>query len=443
VHVIVIGAGQVGSSIARSLADSHDVVIVDVDGERVEAVQYDADVLAVQGDGTELEDLKAVDVEGADLLIASTDDDETNIVACGTAKTVGDPFTIARVKSTKYLTTWRKSEGAFGVDFMVGTNLLTAEGIVRVIGLPAASDVESFADGQVQMAEFSLPEGSPVAGQSVREADRFESLTFAAVLRDDDVVVPRGDTVLRAGEEVVVIGSPESVRLFATAVAPDVVGARDVMIVGGSSVGFHTAELLETRGLSPQLIEQDPQRARSLAEQLPRTSVLENDATDRDFLTREHIEEVDVVIATLDSDQTNLLAALLADRLGADRSIAVVEDGKYVDLFEAVGIDVAINPREVTAEEITRFTREYQAEKVAMIEADRAEVLELEITAESVLAGRPIREAAGELPAGVVIGAITRDGAFVVPRGDTVVEPGDHVVVFAEMSVIDDATNLL
>jgi trk system potassium uptake protein TrkA len=293
------------------------------------------------------------------------------------------------------------------------------------------------------MAEFSLPEGSPVAGQSVREADRFESLTFAAVLRDDDVVVPRGDTVLRAGEEVVVIGSPESVRLFATAVAPDVVGARDVMIVGGSSVGFHTAELLETRGLSPQLIEQDPQRARSLAEQLPRTSVLENDATDRDFLTREHIEEVDVVIATLDSDQTNLLAALLADRLGADRSIAVVEDGKYVDLFEAVGIDVAINPREVTAEEITRFTREYQAEKVAMIEADRAEVLELEITGEHALGGRPIREAAGELPAGVVIGAITRDGAFVVPRGDTVVEPGDHVVVFAEMSVIDDATNLL
>jgi len=221
VHVVVIGAGQVGSAIAKGLAASHEVVVVDIDAERVDALQYDADVLAVEGDGTELEDLQAVDIERADLLIASTDDDETNLVACGTAKTVGDPFTIARAKSSKYLTTWRKSDGAFGVDFMVGTNLLTAEGIVRVIGLPAASEVESFADGQVQMAEFTIPEDSPVAGQTVQEADRFESLTFAAVFRNGDAVVPRGGTRLNNGDEVVVIGSPESVRLFAAAVAPD------------------------------------------------------------------------------------------------------------------------------------------------------------------------------------------------------------------------------
>src|SRR6056297_3712163 len=166
-HVIIIGAGEVGSSIAASLADTHEVVVVDVDGERVDALTYSHDVLAIEGDGTSLDTLKEAGVEQTDMIIASTDDDETNLVACGTAKTVDDPFTIARVKNVDYLETWRRAadQQAFGVDFMVCSNLLTAEDIVRVISMPAARDVDSFADGAVQMAEFSVTESSPVADQ--------------------------------------------------------------------------------------------------------------------------------------------------------------------------------------------------------------------------------------------------------------------------------------
>jgi trk system potassium uptake protein TrkA len=441
-RVVIVGAGEVGSSIAASLASSHEVVVVDIDRDRVESLQYEVDVLAIQGDGASLETLEEAEVRDADMLIASTDDDETNIVTCGTARTVNaECFTISRVKNTKFLETWRHAEGAFGVDFMVGTNLLTAQTIVSVIGLPAANDVESFAGGRVQMAEFRIDPESQIAGQTVQEADRFDSLTFAGLVRDGDVIIPDGSSRIEANDEVVVIGSRDSVRQFATEVSPDDDdSANNVLIVGGSDIGYHTARLLETRGLKPRLIERDHDHARALAEDLPGTTVMESDATDREFLEREHISEVDMVVAALDNDEKNLLAGLLAKRLGAERAVAVVDAGEYVELFEAVGIDVAVNPREATAEEITRFTRERQAENVAIIENDQAEVIEIEVDRGSRLVGRPIQEAIQDLPNGVVFGAITRNGDYVVPRGDTIIEAEDHVVLFLDASAVDEAT---
>src|SRR6056297_696375 len=238
-RVIIVGAGEVGSSIAASLSRSHEVVVVDNDPERVDSLTYSLDVLAIEGDGTSLAPLREADVEDADMVIASTDDDETNLVVCGTAKTVDDPFTIARVKKVDYLDTWERAEqSAFGVDFMVCTNLLTAMDIVRVIGLPAARDVDPFAGGQVMMAEFEVRADSPVANQTVQQADRFDSLTFAAVLRNGDVAIPRGETTMRPDDKVVVIGSPESVQEFAREVAPDETPSADkeLVVIGGSEI---------------------------------------------------------------------------------------------------------------------------------------------------------------------------------------------------------------
>jgi trk system potassium uptake protein TrkA len=445
VRVIVIGAGEVGSNIAESLSESHEVVVVDTDEDRVESLNYDLDVLAIEGDGTSLDTLTEARAADADMVIASTDNDEANIVACSTTETVSDAFTIARVKKTSLLRTWENSPGAFGVDFMVSVDLLTAQTIVRIADLPDAHDVDAFADGKVRMAEFEIDDDSTVANQTVQEADRFESLTFAAILRNGDVTIPRGDTVIEAHDRVVVIGSPESVRQFAAALTPRpaLEEANEVVVIGGGEVGLQTARLFELRGIKPRLIERDPERARDLAEMLPETVVLESDATDIEFLGREHVGEADIVVAALGNDEKNLLASLLAKRLGAGRSIAVVESADYVDVFEAVGVDVAVNPREVTAEEITRFTREEHTENVALIEADRAEVLEIEVDAESVLADATIRDATAAFPPGVVVGAITRGEEFITPRGDTVVERGDHVVVFVDTAVLDEVSPLL
>ncbi|GAB7090240.1 Trk system potassium transporter TrkA [Halorubrum luteum] len=443
-HVVIIGAGEVGTAIAANLASDHEVVVVDIDPNTAERLKFEFDVLTLAGDGTTTATLEAADVPNSDMVIACTDDDRTNLVACGTAKTLGDAFTIARTKNTEYLRTWERDETAYGVDFMVCTDLLTAENIVRVIGLPAAIDVDPFAGGIVQMVEFEVGSESPVAGQTVAEADRFESLTFAGLFRDGEMILAAGDTVIEAGDRAVVIGSPESVQAFAMDIAPETTpdSADEIVVVGGSEIGYQSARLLEERGLKPRLIEEDGDRARWLAEKLPNTVVMEHDATDTEFLSREHVDEADIVVAALESDEKNLLVSVLAKRLGVDRVVAVVDSSDYVTVFEEIGIDVAVNPRTVTAEEITRFTFESTAENIAVLENDQAEVLELELAADCALVGRPISELVEEIDAKFVVGAITRDRELVTPRGDTVLRPGDHIVVFVESAFVSELASM-
>lgn len=441
-RIVIIGAGQVGKTIAADLATAHDVVVVDKDKNLVESLQYEVDVLTVAGDGTSLSTLEDINVADSDLFIACTDDDRANLIACGTAKTLGDPFTIARTKSTQYLRTWERDQQAFGVDFIVCSDLLTAETIVRVIGLPSAIDVDPFAGGLVQMAEFAISSECPIAGQTIAEADRFESLTFAGLFRDDEMIIPTGKTTIESGDRAVVIGSPESVQQFAMGLESEKTPATadEIVIFGGSDIGYHTARLLEDRGLSPRLIERDHDRARELAEELPKTSVMEHDVTDTDFLVREHVDEADTVVATLESDEKTLLTAVLAKRIGCRRVIATVESGDYVKLFEEIGIDVAINPREVTAEEIIRFSFDNPAENVAVLENDQAEVLELELGEDSELVGHPLHELDAMIDGQFVVGAITRNHEFVIPRGNTELQAGDHIVVFAETPLVSEIT---
>ena len=449
VYIVIVGAGEVGSSIASSLASDHDVVVIDRDPDRTDEVTYESDLMAITGDGTDMDVLREADIIEADLVIASTDDDHTNIVVSGTAKARSDALTIARVKKPQYLRTWKRADTVFGVDFMVCTDLLAAETIVGVIGLPTAQDVDLFAEGVVQMTEFVIPDGSPVSGQTVHEADRFDALTFAAIIREtgenarDEIVIPSGETRICPGDEVVVIGSPASTREFSSTIAPEEDRPREVVIGGGGEIGFQVARLLSQRGFSPRVIEHDEERARWLAENLPDATVLESDATDRAFLERENIGITDVFIATLENDQQNLLASLLAKRLGADRVVSVVETIAFADLFEQVGVDVAVSPRDATAEDITKFTRSRRAENVSLIDGDRAEVLEVEVTAESLLSGQEIATSAADLPPGVVIGALTRAGSLITPRGDTVVEVGDHAIVFVDSDHLDDVNAII
>ncbi|MXV63156.1 Trk system potassium transporter TrkA [Natronorubrum sp. JWXQ-INN-674] len=443
-YVLIVGAGQVGKMIASNLENSHDVAVVERDSEVAEEITYSFDVLSVEGDGTELETLREAGLERADLVVACTDSDETNIVVCGTAKTASDAFTIARVRQRTLLNTWEGSQGAFGVDFMVCTDLLVAQTIFRISGFPQAQDVEIFAGGLVRMAEFDIGADSPLVGRRVMDADQYDSMTFAGVFRGDEMIVAQGETVFQAGDRIVVIGSPTSVKEFAMATVCDTTSSTDdVVIVGGSEIGFQTAREFEAHGFEPRLVERDHDRAREIAEALPHTFVMEYDATDTEFLVREHIDEADIVVAALDSDEKNLLVSLLARRVGVDRTVAIIESTEYADLFETVGIDVAINPREETAEEIIRFTRTNQTEKIAMLEHDRAEVIEVELGAESALTGRQIADSMADLPDCVVIGAISRQGELVTPRGTTVPRPGDHVVLFVDATVLDEVSAVL
>lgn len=444
VRVIVVGAGEVGQSIAEELAPKHDVVVIDIDEALINELTYAIDVLTLHGDGTSLATLEEAGVESADILIASTDNDEVNIVSCNVASVAADVFTIARVKNPELLETWSRMNRAMGVDFMVCSDLQTAETIVDIVGLPAAHDVDRFAGGHVMMAEFRVPADSDVADQTVEEADRFDSLTFVGVVRDGEVEIAHGGTVLRPSDYVVVIGSPESVHAFAKAIDPsEMEEAEEVVIVGGSEIGFQVARILGRRGLQPRVIESDERRARELAERLPEATVLHSDATDVDFLEREHVDRADAIVAALRHDEMNLLIGLLAKQLGVERTVSLVETGAYVRLFEAVGIDVAVNPRQITAEEIVRFTREMRTENVSLVHDDLAEVIEIEITETSQIAGRTIEDITRDIPSGVVVGAITRDMELITPRGATTIEPGDHVILFVETEHLDAITDVI
>jgi len=443
-RILIAGAGQVGTRVAAELDATHDIVMVDVDTDRIDRLSYDLDVLAVPGDSSAVETLRGADIEDTDILIACTDSDEINILTCATAKSLADVTTVARVKDVKYIDTWDQAEDVFGVDFMVGTNLLTVAADAGGTGLSAAANFDVFAGGRVQMAEFEIGADSAIAGQTVREADRFDSLTFVAILRDGTTIIPTGGTRIQPGDGVVVVGAPESVHAVGTELAPNGRDSENILIIGGSDIGYQTARLLEERGLRPHLIEADPDRARELSERLSATKVRTKDPSDRDFLENERMGDVDVVVAALEHDsEENLLAALRAKRKGADRSVAVVDNGEYVELFEEAGVDIAVNPRRATAAEIIDFARDQDTLNVALLEDNQAEVIEIRIDTDSVLANRPIREAIHDLPEGVVVGAVTRNGSLLAPRGDTVITPGDHAVILADSDVVEETITRL
>lgn len=440
-RLLVVGAGQVGRTVAESLARDHEVVVMDLDPERLDRVRSQTDVMTYDGDGTSIEDLKNVNTEDVDTVVASTNDDQTNILICNTARALNSSVqTIARVKETGFLQSWQHSHRAFNVSFMVGADHLTALDIFRVSGLRSARDVELFCRGQIEMAEFDIPPESSIVGQTVREADRFEGLTFAAVFTGDTMEVVRGNTTIRAEDRLLVIGLPEHVQEFGRALDGTSNGeeASRIVILGGGEIGRQTAKLLQKRGVEPKLVEQNSERAEFLAKDLPGTLVLEEDATDPEFLKSEGITRTQLLVAALRPDERNLLTSLLGKQLGAERVVSVVHDQKYESLFEQSGIDVVVNPRREVIEEILQYIRGPDVEKIAFVEHHQGEVIEIELRAESSLVGRPLKKSMDDFPKSMVIGAISRKNNIITPRGDTVPEAGDHVVLFADTEELDE-----
>lgn len=440
-HVIVLGAGDVGMGITERLADSHEITIVDHEKSQLDTVAATDDVHTVHGDARSLETLREAGVEDADVLIASTDSDGANVMICGAAKHAADIVTIARVKRIELYETWQDAADAFGIDHLLCVNLLAAQAIVHTTTLPRALAVDTFVDDQVEMAEFAIGADSPIANQTIEEADRFASLTFAGILRDDDVIIPDGTTTIQPEDKVIVIGSQSSVSRFATTLAGRQTALdsdADIVIGGGGQVGVRTARLFEDREFKTRVIEQDRERASEVASSLPAATVVEGNATSVEFLRSEYIDEADAVVTTLGDDEANYLASLLAVHLGVPHAVTVVNAAEHVDLFEAAGIEVAARPRDIVAGEIAQVVLGTHADSVTLIENDSAEVIEVTIDSDSVLAGEPLSEIVHDLPDGFVVGAIVRGGTITPPRGGTVVQTGDHVIAFLDSEIVDE-----
>jgi trk/ktr system potassium uptake protein len=430
VRVFVIGAGQVGSTIVEALHEDHEITVLDTETSRLQAMTNRFDVAVFEGDGTSRKDLAAAGIASADLVIACTSRDEVNLVAGMFARREAEgATTVIRTSSIEYVELWR--EGQLDVDFVVSSELETAYAISRILGVPAARQTDVFADGQVQVGEFDVDHdaSSDVLGVPLRDANAPPDSKVAAIIRGDETILPGGDDEIREGDRIVVIGSPHAVKTWSTLLWPEGGTVRDVVIYGAGRVGSAIARVLIAQGINVRMVEASPEQARRAAEALPKARVFSASGFDADFLERERIGQSQAGIFAMRDDAKNQYAACIARVNGIKFTVAIAHDAVSVRAFDQAGIDVAINPRAVTAEEIVRFAHDPRTQQVAMIEGNRYEVLDVTTRESSRYIGMAFRD----MPVhGSIIGAIVRNGAAIFPHGDDVLEAGDRVIIFTE-----------
>ena len=429
----MIGAGEVGSTIVESLHANHELTVVDVDGERLEAVANRFDVRVTVGSGASQRTLQEAEIGRADLIIACTPRDETNIVAVMLARSLApEAKTIVRTTNVEYLEVWHQNE--LDVDFLVCSELETALAVSRLLGVPAARQTDVFAEGQVQVVEFSVEEEArrarpDVIGRPLREAKLPAGSRVASIIRRGAMLPPFGGETIEVGDLVIVVGLPQAARAWSEIMAGDKRRVDDAVIVGATGNGVEIARVLAAQGIDVRLIEGDAARAREVAEQLHDVRVLNASPLDTEFLERERIGLAKLGVFALSDEQKNLYAAVLAKRHGLGFTIAIVPAAHAVDVFTGAGIDVAISPRSLIAEEIVRFAHDPRTQQVTMLEGDRFEILDVVVRAKSGLVGKPLRE----LPVtGSFVGAIVRDGKAIIPHGKDVLQPGDRAILFTE-----------
>jgi trk/ktr system potassium uptake protein len=430
VKVFLIGAGQVGTTIVEALHHNHELTVLDTEASRLNAVGERFDVRTYEGDGTSRKDLAGAGVESADLVIGCTSRDEVNLVAGMFARREAPgATTVIRTSNVEYVELWRA--GQLDVDFVVSSELETAHAISRIIGVPAARQTDVFADGQVQVGEFDAEEGasSDVIGVPLRDAKIPTDSKVAAIIRRDETILPGGDDAIRIGDRVVVIGSPQAAKAWSTLLWPEGGAVRDVVIFGAGRVGSAIARLLIDQGISIRMIEASGEQARRTSEALPKARVYHATGFEPDFLERERIGQSQAGIFAMRDDAKNQYAASIARVHGIPFTIAIAHEAVSVAAFEQAGIDVSVNPRGVTAEEIVRFAHDPRMQQVAMLEGDRYEVLDVTTRESSRYIGMAFRD----MPVhGSIIGAIVRNGSAVFPHGDDVLQAGDRVIIFTE-----------
>jgi trk system potassium uptake protein TrkA len=431
-RIIVIGAGQVGTTIVEALHDEHDLTILDLDQTRLAKLAYRYDVKTIEGNGASRRALQDAGVREADLVIACTSRDETNIIAAMFAKKLAPHArTIVRTTDVEYLEVWHERQ--LDVDFIASSELETAFAVSRTIGVPAARQTDVFADGQVQIVEFDAEERADpeVVGPPLKDAKIPADSKVAAIIRGGEMRMPRGNERVLPGDRVIVIGSPHAAREWSSIMAGRSTKVEDVVVFGGGRIGTAVARVLLDQELGVRIIESDRERAVSLAAALPGARVYHATGIDPEFLERERIGASKAAVFAMRDDAKNHYAATLAKLHGVEFTIAVVHEAISMEVFERAGIDVAINPRSLTAEEIVRFAHDPRTQQVAMLEGDRFEILDIIVREDSSLVNTPFRE----LPmTGALIGAIIRDGTAIFPRGDDMLLPGDRAILFTESS---------
>lgn len=440
--IIIIGAGKVGFTLAQRLSsEKHDIVIIEKNSDRREIIDKYLDVMTVAGNGASPRILEAAGVRTSDLLIAVTDLDEVNMIACMIGKKYGAKKTIARVRDPEYAEgNYELFNETIGIDYIINPELVTAVEISKLLKVPAALDVEDYANGKVQLIELRVDPNSEIIGKKLKNAGLPPSVLIAAILRNDKIIIPRGNDIITKGDIVFLIGQTESMEEAGEVIGTALPPVKKVMILGGGRVGLYLAKILETYHMDVKLIESNLEQCEYLASQLEKTLVLHGDGSDLDLLNEEAAGDTDAFISLTNDDKTNFLIALLAKELGAKKTIVQVKRSDYIPILERVaGIDVAISPRIITAAFILRLVRRGEIVSVSLLESDKAEALELEIKKSAPYLDVPLQKV--HFPSDTLIGAIVRDERVLIPNGQDAIKLGDKVIVFALTQQVSKVEN--
>ncbi|TXR54699.1 Trk system potassium transporter TrkA [Reinekea thalattae] len=435
--IILLGAGQVGGTLAENLAsEENDITVVDTDSVRLRELQDRIDIRTVNGQASLPDILERAGADDADMLIAVTSSDEVNMIACQVALTLfRTPTKIARIRDPQYIRDADKlfAQDAIPVDVLISPERLVTNYIHRLIETPGALQVLDFADGKLQLVAVKAVHGGLLVGQELRFLRHHMPTTetrVAAIYRKGQAIIPEGNTIIEAEDEVFFIAASSDIRAIMSELRRKENTYKRIVIAGGGNIGYRLARSIEKR-YSVKVLERDEKRCDWLSNHLKQAIVLRADASDQELLLDENIEDTDVFIAVTNDDEANIMASLLAKRLGARKVMTLINNTAYVDLVQGGDIDIAISPPQATVGSLLAHVRRGDIVNVHSLRRGAAEAIEAVAHGDeksSKVVGRFVEDI--DLPEGCTIGAIVRNEEVIIAHDLTKIESGDHVILF-------------
>ncbi len=442
-RIIIVGAGEVGFQIARILtAEGIEVVVVDKSKEKLKRVSEAIDVSVVEGEGGVPSVLKDAGADEADILLAVTDLDEINMIACLVAKVMFRiPRNVARIRSLEYINN-KPLLKSLGINPAISPEVEAGKNVIRLIEAPFAADVEDFEDGKVKIIGFRVPPDSKLIGEALKYLNLNDpKILVGAIQRGKQLVIPTGNDTIRKDDVIFLAIKSENIEPVCRRIGAEIKPARSIMIAGGGRIGYYVAKTMEERGLNVKLIEKDSERCKFLLKSLKKSIILHGDGSDENLLEEENISDMDIFAATSNNEELNIMASLLARSLGVKKVITIVNRTDYLQLASSLGLEAVLSPRLITASTILKYVRGGNIVTLTTVAEGKAEIMEAEVKEGSILIGKTLQEV--ELPKRALIGAIIRDNEVIIPSGSDRILNNDKLIVFTLKEYIKQVEKLL
>lgn len=433
--IVIVGCGKVGYALAKQLSiENHDITLVDNNPRVIEKAQETLDVMVMSGNGAALDIQREARVDEADLLIATTSSDELNLLCCIVAKRLGCKHTISRVRNSDYMNQLQFMRDDFGLSMTVNPEFATARTIYRFLQFPSFLKIDSFAKGRVELVELKLAENSVLVGKSLDKltTDLHLKVLVCAVERDNNIFIPKGDFVLRAGDKINVTAPRSELAKMIKKLNISTQKIRNVMIIGGGRIAEYLAEELIKSGVDVKIIERDKERSIELASRFPEALIINDDGSNHDVLLAEGIRETDAVLTLTGMDEQNLVISMYAEHIGVTKTVTKMNRSEYSELFSDKEIGSTVCTKDVIAAEIIRYVRSIDNSDASIITLHRivegkAEAIEFIANAQTVGLDTPLRDL--KLKKNILIACINHDGNIIIPRGMDMISYGDTVIV--------------